>query len=317
MRHIQCNLCGSDKYAVINSHRKDRYCRPEVEVRTVICKTCGLVYVNPQLDDSELHSLYSTTYGDAPAELTNRKKLERKEIAAEWSVRWIYKRAGISDKLGKVLDIGCGMGALPHAFQKRGWDAYGVEPTPHGAQFAKERFGVKIMSGFLEDTHLPSSYFDLVTLVQTFEHLADPSQALIIIRNCLKDEGLIYINSPNILKPKHFQPFEAPHLYTYSPNTLRLLLKKAGFEPIVIEGGRNALALARKGRSSRIDFSSEGDDYRKIMGSLKWRYPRLTLQFVWERLDIAIGFLIRHIFGQERGRKIIKSIKRLLLGGGD
>ena len=31
MRYVDCNLCGSDNYMLIDSHRKDRYSKPEKE----------------------------------------------------------------------------------------------------------------------------------------------------------------------------------------------------------------------------------------------------------------------------------------------
>jgi uncharacterized Zn finger protein len=47
MEYVSCNLCNSDDYIIINSHYNDRFCNPEIEVRTVICKNCGLVFFKP------------------------------------------------------------------------------------------------------------------------------------------------------------------------------------------------------------------------------------------------------------------------------
>lgn len=314
MRYIICNLCNSNEYVLIDCHRKDKYCKPEIEIRTVICKICGLVYVNPQPEDAELHNLYSATYAGVRSDLPTEKRLLQQEREAEGGLRWIDKRVSIGDRTGKVLDIGCGVGSLLNAFSKRGWDAYGIEPTPHYAELARERYGLKVITGFLEDANLPCCYFDMVTLTQTLEHLTDPTQALMSLRNLLKEEGVIYIDVPNILKPKHFRFFEAPHLYTFSPNTLSLLLRKTGFEPIDIENGWDVRALAKKSSvASNIDFSiTKGDDYNEIISNLKWRHIRLVLHLAKGRLTIGISFAIRHIFGESAGRKILELIKGLL-----
>ena len=80
---MKCNLCGSDDYALIDSHRNDRVCKPEVEVRAVICKTCGLVYLNPQLDDVERHNIYLTNYdGNSPC-ASDENLVRKKEAGAE------------------------------------------------------------------------------------------------------------------------------------------------------------------------------------------------------------------------------------------
>lgn len=54
MNYVKCNLCGADDYVILNSHYNDKYCKPGVEVRNVICKRCGLVYINPQADRDEV-----------------------------------------------------------------------------------------------------------------------------------------------------------------------------------------------------------------------------------------------------------------------
>lgn len=319
MRYLNCNLCSSNEYVVIGRHRKDRYCKPEIEVRTVICKICGLVYVNPQLGEAELHNLYSTTYAGIRLNLPGEGELLSNKLWYEDRLKWIEERVNIKDIPGKVLDVGCGPGSFLDVLRRRGWDAYGIEPTPHYAEFARERYRVKVTTGFLEDVQLPEAYFDMVTLERTFEHMADPTQALITIRNSLKEGGIICIDVPNILKPKKLPFFEAPHLYYFSPNTLSLLLRKIGFELIVAEDkyrklGANIWVLARKGNvSSSIDFSREGDNYREIIRNVRWKCLRLAACKTKEALIRRIVSGIVHIFGGQRGRQILELIKSLMV----
>lgn len=312
MRYVKCNLCGSDEHVVIDSHRKGKYAKPEAEVRAVICKTCGLVYLNPQLDDVELHDLYSTNYAGTKPDAPNEKLVRMKETGVEMILRWLDGRVNLYDKPGKVLDIGCGMGSLLGGFQKRGWEAYGIEPTPYYAEFARKKYRVKVITGFLENASLPCSDFDMVALSHVLEHFPDPTQTLTKIRSLLKNEGQIYIGVPNILKPGRFRYFEAPHLYYYSANTLSLILRKTGFEPIEIDGSGNVQALAKKGTMSTIDFNTEGDDYRKIISSLRWSYVRIITVIIRRWLINTVSLSTRRIFGENRGQKFLELIKRLL-----
>lgn len=312
MRYVKCNLCGSDEHALIESHRKGKYGKPGAEVRAVICQTCGLVFLNPQLDDIELSDLYSTSYAGGSPGAPDENLVRRKEAGAEWILGWLEQRVNLSDKAGKVLDIGCGMGSLLGGLQERGWDIYGVEPAPGYAEFARNRYGAEVITGFLEEVNLAGSYFDLVTLSHSIEHFSDPAQALTRIRSLLKDGRLIYIGTPNITKPARFRAFEAPHLYSFSPNTISLLLRKTGFEVIEIDGTGNIQALAKKDGISTIDFSTEGDDYKKIISHLRWRYVYLIPTIVKRWLIKVVSPSIRRIFGEQRGRKILELIKKLV-----
>ena len=312
MRYVKCNLCGSDEHVVIDSHRKGKYGKPEAEVRAVICKTCGLVYLNPQLDDAERHNIYLTNYaGNSPC-APDENLVRMKETGVELTLRWLNKRVSLYDKPGKVLDIGCGMGSLLGGFKKRGWDTYGIEPTPYYSEFAREKYGAEVITGFFEDANLPSSYYDMVTLSHCLEHLPDPTQTLTRVRSLLKDEGLIYIGVPNILKGGRFRWIQAPHLYYYSSNTLRMLLRKTGFEPIEIDGRGDIRAIAQKGIIEKVDFNTAGDDYREIIRVLRWRSVRIVPIVVRRWVVGSVSRSIRRMFGEQRGRKILELIKRFL-----
>ena len=135
MQLVDCNLCSSDRYVLIDSHRNDKYCEADVEIRTVICMNCGLVYINPQIDQANLLHLYSNTYRlDLPSE----KRLQAQAAMAEEKWKWISIRIPLNGNHEKVLDIGCSVGSLLNAFRRRGWDAYGIEPTSHYAETDKD-----------------------------------------------------------------------------------------------------------------------------------------------------------------------------------
>ena len=314
MIEVHCALCGQNNYSVLSSHRNDKYLNNlEVEVRTVICKVCGLVYVNPQIPEDERYTIYSTDYGRTRHGQISQRELRARDYSLGRTARWIDKQLNLSSKIGKVLDIGCAAGSLLIAFKKYGWDVYGIEPTPHWAEIARERCGGNIITCFLEDADLPRSYFDMVTLTQTLEHMPDPVQTLDIIKGLLKDDGILYLDVPNVLKPKNFEMFVATHLYSFSPNTLRLMLRKTGFKIIRIENTWNILTIARKDSSTEnIDFSADGDDWQKVSRNLKWGYVRLVVRrSALNIIRLATG-TIRLIFGESRGSRIIYAIREFL-----
>ena len=257
--------------------------------------------------------LYATTYAGTRSYQVSERELRARDNFLERRVQWIDQKLNLSRQPGRVLDIGCSLGSLLKAFQKRGWDAYGIEPTPHYAEIARKRCGDNIFTCFLEDADLPRSYFDIITLTQTLEHLPNPVQIMAIIRNLLKDDGILYIDVPNVLKPHNFQMFVAPHLYSYSPNTLSLLFRKAGFQPVNIESSWHIKAIAKKcDIASNINYSVEGDNWQKVSGNLKWGYVRLMPRLIILKLITLITGTIRYILGESRGSNIIEAIRGFL-----
>lgn len=57
MEFVSCALCGADHYRILA--REALY---GVSCTTVICRRCGLVYVNPRMDASERQGFYISGY---------------------------------------------------------------------------------------------------------------------------------------------------------------------------------------------------------------------------------------------------------------
>jgi SAM-dependent methyltransferase len=78
---------------------------------------------------------------------------------------------------------------------------------------------------------------DFVTMNAVIEHIKDPSNILKEINRVLKNEGLLFIRTPNWqMDFKNF--FNDPtHVKPYSPATIRSTLKLVGFEIIFLEPG--------------------------------------------------------------------------------
>jgi len=83
----------------------------------------------------------------------------------------IASAAGVPDG-GRVLDYGCGLGALTAAFSRLGYDAVGVDSSPHAIEHALPEardlvlpLNQQVLSGFEAKT------FDLVVAKDVFEHI--------------------------------------------------------------------------------------------------------------------------------------------------
>jgi ubiquinone/menaquinone biosynthesis C-methylase UbiE len=99
----------------------------------------------------------------------------------------------------KVVDVGAGVGVNMIAFEKAGWEAWGVEPSKKFVDYGVEKLGIRperLLNQAFEHTDLPDASFDLVSFGAVLEHLVSPSTALRSARRVLKPGGIILAEIP-------------------------------------------------------------------------------------------------------------------------
>lgn len=143
-------------------------------------------------------------------------------------------------KRGNILDFGCGIGLLLILAKKRNWNEFGIEISRFASNFAKTKLNLNVLHTDNLDS-FPDDFFDVVVVNHVLEHLKSPLIILKSIRKKLCLNGILVISVPNIggLIPRiqkenwpSLQPSQ--HLYQFTPQTIKLLLKKVGFKPIKI-----------------------------------------------------------------------------------
>ncbi len=235
MEEIACNVCGSDDYIVLHEGR-DRLHGLGGSFRLVKCQQCGLIYLNPRPIGGAMGQFYPSDYEPHDQHLG-----QTKSYLADLDYRYgIAKRCQMITKgkaPGRILDVGCSTGHFLNGMQLRGWQAFGVEVSEGAAAHARERFGLEVHVGELEEAEFPSAHFDAVTLWHVLEHLHDPLAALREIHCLLKDDGLLVFAIPNweSVDARLFGEFWAGldkprHLYVFPRLALERLLSEAGFE---------------------------------------------------------------------------------------
>lgn len=230
---VACDICGSyDSEVIYTKGRGD-------VVQNVVCKQCGLVYVNPrepegQIEDQYLSGEFSLSARNAA--LPDSAKLS--ELSGVARRRYKVLRKFTGGKAGRLLEIGCSVGAFLDVCQQDGWRVVGYEPDPECARFGSEKFGVDIRPEvFRGKAGGADGKFDAVTMFHVIEHLSSPRKTLGDIYRLLDDDGLLVLENPAIDEPyggdlNHF--FWKPHIYSFSSKTLPALLGDIGFEVIDI-----------------------------------------------------------------------------------
>ena len=147
-----------------------------------------------------------------------------------------------------VYDIGFGFAQALLFFKNKGMHVFGIEPSVEGYEFAKKN-NLDVMQGSIESTFTDvKQKHDVVTLLNVLEHLRNPAEVLVNIKNkLLKNDGLLIIDVPNDFND--FQEvankeydlnqwwfFPPRHINYFSSGTLSNLLDKCGYEVKYVEG---------------------------------------------------------------------------------
>jgi 2-polyprenyl-3-methyl-5-hydroxy-6-metoxy-1,4-benzoquinol methylase len=245
LESIPCEICNvSDEQELSTRDRNGKY------LRTVICKQCGLVYTSPRPIPSAIEEYYKHSYRlDYKGVCQPKKKhILRAAMVAINRIKRIqeYIFSGM-----KALDVGSGGGEMVYAMRLAGADCRGLEPNKGYALYARDILGLPISIGYVENTSLPENYYDIVTMYHVIKHVYSPLRTLRNIHSCLKLNGILVVECPNIeahcQTPSH--RLHAAHLYNFNEVTLQSLGEKTGFQLIrtsISSDGGNILSIFRK-----------------------------------------------------------------------
>jgi 2-polyprenyl-3-methyl-5-hydroxy-6-metoxy-1,4-benzoquinol methylase len=238
MEYVCCNLCGADETIVrypstIRGNPRaedwsafacthDGYGRHHTIVQ---CRRCSLVYTNPRLDHHDIVDTYQAV--EDPLYLEERKG---RVLTFERHLKPLERLTGPPN--GRpLLDVGCYTGVFVEIAARHGWDAWGVDPSRWAVEQAQAR-GLHVVPGTLETADLPEATFDVVTMWDVIEHVADPRGVLQQVYRLLKPGGLVVVHTMDIdslfarLMGARWPWLMEMHIYYFSRRTLRAMLEQ-------------------------------------------------------------------------------------------
>ena len=230
LEHVSCVLCGVDD---------TRFRHHKFGLDVVQCKRCGLVYANPRLPKPALMTRYSEKYfwDEYMAGLgVGRDGYVDVDRFFRIHAPLLRLFQMYHPPPGDLLEIGASAGLFMKSAERVGWRTKGVEPMAPAAAFARERLGLDVFEGTLDEAQLPPASFDGVVMFDTIEHVPDPVAVLTSAHQLLRERGLLVLTTPNweaftrhALGEQWAVISAAEHLYLFSEATLTAALRKAGF----------------------------------------------------------------------------------------
>lgn len=222
-----CPVCGNSVFTPFLK-TKD-YTLTKEEFSLVKCSTCKLVITTPRPKNEDLGTYYQSNDYISHTSKANSLADVLYLIARKFTLQSKRKLAStLQPAKGKLLDIGCGTGDFLQSCATAGWKTYGVEPNSSASQLARQK-GIEIF----ETIDQIKGTFQLITLWHVLEHVPDPNETLIKVRELLAPNGVLLIAVPNHLSAdgkkygEFWAGFDVPrHLWHYNQQNMDQLLRK-------------------------------------------------------------------------------------------
>ncbi|MBD3361081.1 methyltransferase domain-containing protein [Candidatus Peregrinibacteria bacterium] len=137
-------------------------------------------------------------------------------------------------KGGKILDVGAGSGHLIHILRNNNFDVTGIEPNKDQIKYANKLYGIgdKIINMKIENIENLREKFDVITLIDTLEHIKDDQKALKKLKKLLNKNGIILILVPAYQSLFCQRDKKIGHFRRYNKKALRKLIKQTGGKTI-------------------------------------------------------------------------------------
>lgn len=221
---MRCLGCGSANLAKQQWH----------DLPFFACASCDVLFAHPQASDTELEQAYRERYypaSDAKPVYENTPRELIKQL-----VSCLAGHRLLPSKGGRVLDFGCGAGDFADEVARWGAEVDGVEADAVARALAARR-GVRVFKE-LADVPLErkGQAYDLIALLDVLEHVRAPLSLLTELRALLRPGGVLYLSVPNrrapqarLLGARWDQATNPTHLFLFSPQSVRYLLRRAGF----------------------------------------------------------------------------------------
>ncbi|WP_407320627.1 methyltransferase domain-containing protein [Isoptericola halotolerans] len=217
-------------------------------------------------------------------------------LAPRARLRWDAVRRTLPRERARVLEVGCGQGAVGARIAARhDYTAVELDETTRAVAAARVQAvapGARVVHGG-PDALGTDERFDVVCAFEVVEHVADDAAALAEWVDRLRPGGLLLLSTP--AWPERFGPWDtlAGHYRRYDPERLRTLLLDAGLSDVdvrlydaplgyLLEAVRNRVARRRARSRSGAPVPAEQTAVSgRVLQPTSWAAGALVTAAVW------------------------------------
>jgi len=304
---MRCDLCGGSIFEEISD--RDRLGN---ELHTAVCLGCGLVSHMPVPSEAEVAEYYAMQYR---RDYHNETIPSPRRIMRAWkNGERIHARLGPHLRPGtSVFEVGAGIGCTVKVFEQNGFDAAGAEPNRDFNLFTRERLKANIANTNLFDLPKAKAH-DAVLLIHVIEHFTSPTRALRHIHAMLRDNGLLYIECPNLTAPfaTFSRLFHYAHIYNFTPRTLADLAAKCGFKEMQQFSGKddpNIQMLFYRSDLDRVAFNPpHADEVKQAIHRYNLLTYNLRYSYLSTRIKKIYSYAQEFIFARSFVEKLLQRL---------
>ena len=244
-----------------------------IDVGVYACARCGHQFIQP-IPTSKFLRAYYGSYMIQAKENFYRDGLQR-DIPERFRRTYVKRLQVIKQLLGgtgTLLDIGCGLGMFLRLAKAHGFIASGVEANNEAATRLRSDHGLSVENCLFE-SFSTNKKFDVVTMWDLLEHLADPVSAIRKAYSLLNPGGILVLETPardsvahwvaKLLYRASFKTIKSPlhmtygmhHLQYFSRRDLSSVISKVGFDVVRMLSG--STDLESLGAGERCSFTRQ------------------------------------------------------------
>ena len=276
----KCELCQSSDYITLidgyNHSFLSDSTSANVALHKIMCSHCGLIRNGQSFDIDFLEKHYREGYklgSDAaiaePIMMTSNGPLTRSEVMFLLIKKSLAECAIDIEKIGSVLEVGCGEGSLLNRFKNK--HVEGIEPNSNSVKVA-QKAGLNVNAGGFE---IVSRKYDLIYAIAVFEHVPSPSYFFEKLKAHLNQEGVIFLCQP-CQDDVSNDIFFSDHLYHFNSEHIAQFAQQAGFTEVfrtnkpenVKYFSAHVLQLTNESDEEKISFNPNRNE--KVLETIKF-----------------------------------------------
>jgi len=205
------------------------------------CTSCGFITANLDTEHEKIQDIYSKKYfkGEEYDDYIRDKQIIQNNFIERIK---ILEKIIPTDKLKKILEIGCAYGFFGELIRKR-WNCkyLGIDIVEEAIEYASKILNLNVINKdylYIKNTKIE---FDTCIMLDVIEHLPDPVAIVKKLYKEISREGYIVITTGDIgsllakIQGRKWRMIHPPsHLHYFNKKSIKKLLNTNGFDIVDI-----------------------------------------------------------------------------------